>query len=425
MPTRVNPQWRRIGMVRLDRARYDRRTFDFTCPPPEKRRSDRGRQGFRLRNVQFADLLAGVHLPGLAGHEREFRAWLNYIRETVLQDCLQTDQQPNRSDVRAALDEVRTQTRVFLECAAAIGPRDWRAEATEPEGPLSGVFCTFPDVLDGFASHARFEAKHCDALSLQLAAFSEAADRLAQLLSLNFVSDKAYRALPQTNDYAVRSLADAVRIAQRLDVALGMALEQSKKCGGPVPKPIMTLAVVWLADLVEYYGGEFTHNPRIKTDYKGRPQTPAGRLAFKFLHMCDASIKETAVSQLMAKAVKIRNRRRHRDDVFLIANRAILPATGRHLIKGEPVAQRFADKWVPASAQSYPDFSSHRPTEATRSRDASSFQSADRQTGGEPSGIRLRCTDRDRPRLSRSCRSGPRPRRARITPRRSPRRPDP
>ena len=204
-------------------------------------------------------------------------------------------------------------TRVFLECAATIGPRDWRAEALaiEPEGPLSGVFCTFPEVLDGFASHARFEAKHCDALSLQLAAFAEAADRLAQFLKWrNFVSDKACKALPQTNDYAVRSLADAVRIAQRLDVALGMALEQSKKCGGPVPKPIMTHAAVWLADLLEDYGGEFTHNPRIKTHYEGRPQTPAGRLAFKFLHMCDASIKETAVSQLMAEAVKIRNRRR-------------------------------------------------------------------------------------------------------------------
>src|SRR5689334_20979661 len=42
--------------------------------------------------------------------------------------------------------------------------------------------------------------------------------------------------------------------------------------------------------------------------------------------------------------------KRRRDDVFLIANSAILPATGRHLIEGGPVAQRFADKWVPASA---------------------------------------------------------------------------
>jgi hypothetical protein len=384
-------------MVRLDRARYDRRSFDFTRHPPEKRRTDRGRQGFRLSGAQFADLLASVRPPGLAGHHREFRAQLNHIREIVLQDCLQMDQQPSRSEVRVALVQVRKQTRVFLECAATIGPRDWRAEARaiEPEGPLN-VFCAMPEVLYDFASHARFEAKHCDAPGLQLVAFAEAADRLAQLLKwLDFVSkDKASRALPQTADYAVQSLADAVRIAQRLDVALGMAIEQSKKCGGPVPKRIMKHAVVRLADLLEYYGGEFTHNPRVKTHYDGRPHTPAGRLAFIFLHMCDASIMETAVSQFMADAVAFRNRRRRQSagpgDVFLIANSAILPATGRHLIKGGPVAQQFedkqqfADKWVPASAQSYPDFSSHRPAEATRSRGAPSSQSADRQTGREP-----------------------------------------
>ncbi|WP_409192583.1 hypothetical protein [Bradyrhizobium sp. RDM4] len=167
-----------------------------------------------------------------------------------------------------------------------------------------------PETLYGFAARARHEAKYNGAPSAHLDAFAEAADGLAPVLKwLDFVSqDLLSSALPQTNDYAVRSVADAVRIAQLLDGAAATALEKSKKRGGPMPKRVMKQAVIWLAELWEHYGGEFTHNPRIKTDYKGRPQTPAGQFAFKFLKMCDSSIRETTVSQFMAEAVKFRNR---------------------------------------------------------------------------------------------------------------------
>lgn len=162
--------------------------------------------------------------------------------------------------------------------------------------------------LYGFASRARHEAKCNDRPAAQLVAFAAAADRLAWELKWGDVAPQAKisKALPPTYDYAVSSLADAVQIAQRLELALGSALAHSKKCGGPVPRRIMRDAVVRLAELLEYYGGRFTHNPRIKTQYEGRPQTAAGHFVFEFLYMCDSSIIETAVSQFMAQAVRFR-----------------------------------------------------------------------------------------------------------------------
>ncbi|MCP3472114.1 hypothetical protein NLM33_17495 [Bradyrhizobium sp. CCGUVB1N3] len=301
-------------MVRLAGARkIDHRSPDFVHGAGPHG-TDRGRQGFLLNLAQLSDLMEGLRLPRLPGHELECRAWLNRIRDIVLKDCLQTDQQPTRREVHAALAELRKQTLLFLACAATIGPREWRADAAAiaPEGPLN-VFCMLPEALYGFAAHARFEAR-CSAapLGMQLLAFAEAADGLAQGLKwLDFVAqDKAFKALPQTSDYAVGNLADAVRIAQRLDPALEHALETSKKHGGPEPKRIMKQAVVWLAELLDYYGGTFTHNPRIKTEYKGRPQTPAGQFVFRFLKLCDSSITETAVSQFMAEAIEFRNQQR-------------------------------------------------------------------------------------------------------------------
>jgi hypothetical protein len=167
-------------MVRLDRyVELDDAKAEPSAPSDQSG-DRRQHQGFLLADAQFDDLIKDLDLPLLDGREAKFRMQLNDPREVILQDRLQRAQLPSRAEVHKALAEVRKQTRVFLECAATIGPRDWRAEARaiEPEGPLN-VFCAIPEALYGFASHARFEAKHCDALSLQLVAFAEAADRLA------------------------------------------------------------------------------------------------------------------------------------------------------------------------------------------------------------------------------------------------------
>lgn len=291
MARRVNPQWGRIGMVRLEAA-----------------------QLISPSDAQFKKLIEGAQLPRLPGREAECCARLNRIGEVVRRDRLQAKEQPSWAEVHKALAEVRCRARGFLECAANLVPLPhWAVEqpSLAPEGPLN-VFCAMPETLYGFAAQARHEAKHSGAPTAQLLAFAGAADRLAPALKwLNFVSQHFLsKALRQTNDYAVRSLADAVRIAQRLDDAVGVTLESRRKRGGPPPKPIMTQAVVWLAELWEYYGGNFTHNPRAKTEYKGQPQSPAGRFVAKFLAMFEPGIRDTAPSQFIAAAVAFRNRRR-------------------------------------------------------------------------------------------------------------------
>ncbi|WLA76850.1 hypothetical protein [Bradyrhizobium diazoefficiens] len=245
-----------------------------------------------LSDADFAELRA--HLPQLAGRHAECRAWLDHIGQVVRQDRLQAAQQPSRREVHEALAAMRRRARGFLQSVPALGPLpDWRAEQAPmaPDGPLN-VFCAMPEALYGFASCARQEASCSNGPAAHLMAFAEAADHLADSLKwADFVSQgKASDALPQSGDYALRGLADAVRIAQRLDVALESALERSKKCGGPVPKRVMVQAVVWLAELWERYGGEFTHTPYVKTRYDGAPQTHPGRFVVSPLRDDDQPI---------------------------------------------------------------------------------------------------------------------------------------
>jgi hypothetical protein len=71
----------------------------------------------------------------------------------------------------------------------------------------------------------------------------------------------------------------------------------------------MLQAVISLGDLIEAYGGKFTHTPRVKGQYDGRLHTPAAGLVFRFLRLRDSRVTETAVSQLMADAIEYRNDR--------------------------------------------------------------------------------------------------------------------
>lgn len=291
MPKRVDPQWGRLGMVLPKEA-----------------------QIFSLSDAEFYELIKATPLAALAGRESECRAWLNAIGEAVRRDHLQQKERPRWAEVHKALAEVRCRARVFAGCAANLVPLpDWAAEQSSlaPEGPLN-AFCALPETLYAFAERARYEAEANGAPTAQLVAFAEATDRLAPALKwLNFVSQHLLsNALQQTNDYAVRNLADAVRIVQRLDDAASSALESRNKRGGPPPKPMMIQAVLWLAELWEYFGGKFTHNPRQKTEYQGSPQSPAGQFVTKFLKLCVPAPTLTAPSQFMAAAVAFRNRRR-------------------------------------------------------------------------------------------------------------------
>lgn len=176
-------------------------------------------------------------------------------------------------------------------------------------GPLT-VFWLFPRRLRALAEYAKKKARHADIA--ELVVLANAADRLADVLMLldGASSDKISRELSEAYDHEVRHLVDAVRIAQRLERATRTALDTSKKRGGPLPQPTMVKVVTWLAELVERYGGSFTHNPYLGLEYKGTVNTPAGQFVLKFLRTCDPSITEQTVCSLMAAAIKWRNRAR-------------------------------------------------------------------------------------------------------------------
>jgi len=265
-----------------------------------------------LTGVRCDDLIKDLDLPLLGGHRTECHDWLNWIREVVLTDCLRRSRQPTRAEIHEALDQTGQLLRHFVN-ASEQRRADWIAEESSilAPGPLT-VFWLFPRRLRALADFAKMKARQADIAELVILA--KAADRLADVLMLldGASSDKISRELPQAYDYEVRHLVDAVRIAQRLERATRTALETSKKRGGPLPQPTMVQAVIWLAELVERYGGTFTHNPYVGTAYDGSPQTPAGLFVLNFMWTCKPPLSATpqTVSNWMAAAIESRNRGR-------------------------------------------------------------------------------------------------------------------
>ena len=91
------------------------------------------------------------------------------------------------------------------------------------------MFYLFPGRLRALAESARRETRQGN--NAQLLILADAADQLAEdLILLDEASeDKIHRQLPQKDDYDVHHLADAIRIARRLELAARTALEMSKK----------------------------------------------------------------------------------------------------------------------------------------------------------------------------------------------------
>jgi hypothetical protein len=238
-----------------------------------------------LTGVRCDDLIKDLDLPLLGGHRTECHDWLNWIREVVLTDCLRRSRQPTRAEIHEALDQTGQLLRHFVN-ASEQRRADWIAEESSilAPGPLT-VFWLFPRRLRALADFAKMKARQADIAELVILA--KAADRLADVLMLldGASSDKISRELPQAYDYEVRHLVDAVRMVQ---------------------------AVIWLAELVERYGGTFTHNPYVGTAYDGSPQTPAGLFVLNFMWTCKPPLSATpqTVSNWMAAAIESRNRGR-------------------------------------------------------------------------------------------------------------------
>lgn len=305
-------------MVRLDGwGKFDDRERGGNNDRKKEHRAnpDRGQQGFLLSDLQFDSLTNLLDLSEFSPRRMQLRVDLDCIRAFVLKSLLQSSQKPTRPEIHKALAEFARRLGVFLEQTAELGSLpDWSlADPAAIEGPSPfRVFMTLPRRLRSFAERARSEARMNDDRAGLLITVADAADGLADILmALDFASqDDVLKHLTWTADYHLDSLDGAVRIVQRLGVAVDNTLTAGKKRGGPRPQNDLKQATVWLGNVFESYGGRFTHNPCEKTHYDGRPHTAAGKFVLEFLRTCDLTITEQTVSQYMAEAIRFRRRAR-------------------------------------------------------------------------------------------------------------------
>jgi len=85
------------------------------------------------------------------------------------------------------------------------------------------------------------------------------------------------------------------------------ALYSGKKKSGPRAPTWLQRTVLDLSNLYETVTGErFTHNPKLKTQYDGSPQSRAGHFIVTFFKIVDRNLAHTRVSTAMAHIVKSR-----------------------------------------------------------------------------------------------------------------------
>ena len=187
MPRRVVAARERTGMVRLEG--YGKMDDRGTCQLAAGGK-DRGRQNFRLSDAQFEHLIETIELRALPGSEAPFRAELDRIREFVLKDCLQKDQEPSRAEVHHALTVLRSRTENFLERATAIRRwPDWFVRPAPFGSSASSVFSSFPEILLDLATQARHDANISERAACDFRAFAETSEELRyELKSLDSVS---------------------------------------------------------------------------------------------------------------------------------------------------------------------------------------------------------------------------------------------
>jgi hypothetical protein len=92
---------------------------------------------------------------------------------------------------------------------------------------------------------------------------------------------------------------------------LAQATEQvllvGKQKSGPRTQTHIQRTVDDLANLYEEFTGErFSHNPKDKTDYDGRPHSRAGRFIVAFFEIVDPKVPQTSLSTAIASIVKAR-----------------------------------------------------------------------------------------------------------------------
>jgi len=105
-------------------------------------------------------------------------------------------------------------------------------------------------------------------------------------------------------------LADLTDRLEYFGYAATQALQTGKEKSGPRVQICLRRIVPRLANLYEAVTGErFSHNPKQKTQYVGRPKSPAGRFIVAFFEIVDRTVPQTLLSTEMASLVKSRKSR--------------------------------------------------------------------------------------------------------------------
>ena len=134
----------------------------------------------------------------------------------------------------------------------------------------------------------------------------------ARLRSLDMGSE--WELMTTLPAFDMRDLTDAIaNSADGLETfaqAAEQALRAGKQKSGPRIQTHVQRTVVKLASLYEEFTDEpFSHNPKVLTEYDGKPHLPAGRFMAAFFEIVDPSIQPTTLSTAMARVVKSRRAR--------------------------------------------------------------------------------------------------------------------
>jgi hypothetical protein len=130
-------------------------------------------------------------------------------------------------------------------------------------------------------------------------------DLAARLLSLPMDTEWSLRIHPLLQRYCHNGFAELADNLEDIAYVARDRLKAGKAQTGPRPPAQVQRAVDRLAPIWKEVTGEvFTHNPKIKTVYDGRPQSPAGRFITTFFAIVDPKLPETAISTAMTYHVK-------------------------------------------------------------------------------------------------------------------------
>jgi hypothetical protein len=305
---RSRPRWG-LGVVCIRGAgQTDEQLIERGVAPGEQGRGDRG---CVLSDAEFARLAAHLKVTELM-QTGKVRARLDSIRRIYLTSRLYQAASPTQAERNAALAIVNDHIEAFRAAVDALESiPDWSLSDGSPiEDPSPFCFfMTFPERLRVLAeidseNEARAQSTETDQAALLLS-LSRCAVALADTLNwLDHASEEdVINRLPWTPDYEMDSFTEVARLTQRLGDAVGEALAAGRRRGGPRPFPELPQAIAWLGEVYECCGGQFTHTPRLKTQYDGTPHSAAGRFVVDFFEMCDPALSEQTISSAMAEVI--------------------------------------------------------------------------------------------------------------------------